>query len=93
MYAKLQNGRLIAAPKSLPGDGVVVYNPPDDMYRASGYKRVEYSPSPEAPDGYIYEVGWEERDDAIVEVWTLVKLPDELDDAEALAIILGGGDA
>lgn len=92
MYAKLIDGALTAAPKKLPGDGVIVYNPPAEMYAAAGYKPVQFTEMPEAPSGYYYESGWEEQDDAIVQVWTLTPLPDDIDEAEAYDIIFGGAE-
>ena len=37
----------------------------------------------------MYDAGWEEQADAIVQTWTLVHLPDDVDDAEAFDIIFG----
>lgn len=90
MYAKLIDGVLHIAPKKLPGDGVIVYNPPESMYREQGWKPVTFVDPPEAPSGYYYEPGWEEQPDAIVQTWTLTPLPDDIDDAEAYGIIFGG---
>ena len=92
MYAKLIDGALQIAPKKLPGDGVIVYNPPEEMYRAAGYKPVTFTDAPEAPEGYYYESGWEETADAIVQTWTLTPLPDDIDEAEAYDIIFGGAE-
>lgn len=93
MYGKLNDGNLTIAPRKLNGDGVVVYNPPAEMYLAAGYKPVEFTDSPEAPEGYTYESAWEETAGSIVQTWTLVPLPDDIDDAEAFDIIFGGGEA
>ena len=90
MYGKLENGDLIEAPKKLPVSDTTVWNPRDEQYRAAGYKPVRFTDAPEAPSGYVYEPGWEEQDEAIVQVWTLAPLPDDIDDAEAFAIIFGG---
>ncbi len=92
MYGKLIDGALQIAPKKLPGDGVIVYNPPEEMYREQGWKPVTFVDPPEAPSGYYYESGWEERDDAIVQTWTQTPLPDDIDDAEAYGIIFGGAE-
>lgn len=92
MYGKLINGNLTIAPRKLNGDGVVVYNPPEAMYRAQGWKPVEFTDSPEAPEGYTYEAGWEETAESIVQTWALVPLPDDIDDAEAYNIIFGGAE-
>lgn len=93
MYGELIDGNLLIAPRKLNGDGVVVYNPPESMYRAQGWKPVEFTDAPEAPEGFYYESGWEETADSIVQTWTLVPLPDDIDDAEAFDIIFGGGEA
>lgn len=91
-YAKLIDGNLQIAPRKLPGEGVVVYNPPAKMYLAAGFKPVEFTDAPEAPEGYYYDSGWEEQEEAIVQTWTLVELPDDIDDAEAFDIIFGGAE-
>lgn len=91
MYGKLIDGVLRYAPNKLNGDGVVVYNPPAEMYLELGWKTVEHTDPPEAPSGYYYESGWEEQTDAIVQTWTLAPLPDDIDEAEAYDIIFGGG--
>ena len=90
MYGKLTDGNLTIAPKKLNGDGVVVYNPPTEMYTRAGYKPITFTDEPEAPSGYYYESGWEEQGSAIVQTWTLVDLPPDIPDDEAMAIILGG---
>lgn len=90
MYGKLNDGRLTIAPRKLPGDGVAVYNPPEEMYLAQGWKPVRFTDTPEAPTGCCYESGWEETNEAIVQAWTLTPLPDDIDEAEAFNIIFGG---
>lgn len=92
MYGKLINSELQIAPKKLNGEGVVVYNPPAEMYLAAGYKPVTFTDAPDAPGGYYYESGWEEQTDAIVQTWALMPLPDDIDDAEAYDIIFGGAE-
>ncbi len=90
MYGKLINDELKIAPSKLPGDGVTVYNPPAEMYLAQGWKPVTFTEPPgDPPEGYHYESGWEEQTEEIVQTWTLVESPDDIDDAEALAILLG----
>lgn len=90
MYAKLVDGNLRIAPRKLPSDGVIVYNPPAEMYLAAGYKPMTFTDSPEAPEGFYYEPGWEEQTEAIVQTWTLTPLPDDIGEAEAYSIIFGG---
>jgi len=92
MFAKLIDGELRRAPNKLPGDGVTVYNPPAEMYLEAGYKPVQFTTSPDAPDGYTYESGWEEQEDRIIQTWTLVEIPDDIDEAEAFDIIFGGAE-
>lgn len=92
MYGKLIDGELYGAPKKLSGDGVVVYNPPAEMYLEQGWKPVTFVDPPEAPSGYYYESGWEEQTDAIVQTWILTPLPDDIDEAEAYDIIFGGAE-
>ena len=93
MYGKLIDGNMRIAPKRLPGDGTIVYNPPAEIYIAAGYKPVTFNPMPDAPRGYYYESGWEETEDAIVQTWTLVELPDDVDETEAWEILFGGDEA
>ena len=92
MYAKLIDDALTIAPKKLNGEGVIVYNPPAEMYLAQGWKPVTFVDPPEAPSGYYYESGWEEQTDAIMQTWTLTPLPDDIDEAEAYDIIFGGAE-
>lgn len=92
MYGKLIDGNLQIAPKKLPGDGVIVYNPPAEMYLAQGWKPVTFTDPPEAPIGFYYESGWEEQAEAIVQTWILTPLPDDIDEAEAYDIIFGGAE-
>ena len=91
MYGKLINGNLTGAPKKMPGDGTIVYNPPEAMYLAAGYKPVTFTDVPgDAPSGYYYENGWEENENEIIQTWTLVESPDDIDEAEAWEILFGG---
>lgn len=92
MYVKLNDGDFQIAPRKLNGDGVVVYNPPESMYLAQGWKPVEFTDAPEAPEGFYYESGWEETTESIVQTWTLAPLPDDIDDADAFDIIFGGAE-
>jgi hypothetical protein len=90
MYAKLINGVFVAAPKKLSVHDTIVYNPPDDMYSAVGYKPVVFTEHPDEPDGYIYKSGWNDENDVIVQIWTLMPLPNDIDEDEAYRIIFGG---
>lgn len=53
-------------------------------------KDVVLTEKPTATSGFYYEEGWEDNGEEIVQTWTLVELPDEVDDAEAFNIIFGG---
>lgn len=90
-YAKLESGIIHYAPKKLTIGANNVWNPTGEQYEEAGYKVVEYTTQPEAPEGYYYASGWEEQENAIVQTWTLEELPAdiEIDDIEALGIILG----
>ena len=81
MYAKLRSGYLISATENLPTK---------EDYIAAGYKPVVFIPRPENSGSNGYTVGWKEQEDAIVQTWTLVPLPDDIDEAEAYDIIFGG---
>ena len=91
MFAKLNEGNIVFAPQKLNGDGVIVYNPPAEMYLEQGWLPLRFTDEPESPAGYYYESGWEEQTDAVVQTWTLTPLPDDIDEAEAYDIIFGGG--
>lgn len=93
MYAKLQNGILRSAPKTVTWNGCTVNNPSADKLVELGYKLVVYTDMPtDAPEGKHYESGWEEGD-KIVQTWALVEDPiypePELSAEEALNIIMG----
>lgn len=93
MYAILDNGRLIRAPKMLDVGDSHVYNPNDAQLRAAGYKPVETTDPPgEPPEGWEYVTGWEDRGETIVQTWTLQELPPEEPSAEELLGILLGGE-
>ena len=63
MYAKLQNGFLRSAPKTVQWQGHTVNNPSADKLAELGYKPVVYTDMPtDAPSGQHYESGWKEGD-------------------------------
>lgn len=75
MYAKLENGYLRSAPKTVQWQGHTVNNPSADKLAELGYKPVVYTDMPtDAPSGQHYESGWEEGD-KIVQTWTLTDDP------------------
>ena len=97
MRAKLIEGDIIFAPRkmntTIDGEPYVVFNPPDEMLAADGWLPVRYTEPGEASPGCHMEPGWEEQNGEIVQIWTEVEDSDEISDAEALEIILGGGEA
>lgn len=91
MYGKLEDGVLKRAPKMMDIGDNHVYNPTAEQYEAAGYKVVNYTEPPEAPEGFHYEPSWEEAEDSINQVWTLVEDPDEVSPEEALDFLFGDG--
>ena len=94
-YAKLIDGALVYAPRKIQteidGERYTVYNPPDELLAEQGWLPVVFTDMPDvAPEGYVYAPGWEQAGDEIVQGWELVEAPDDVSDAEALEIILGG---
>jgi len=90
MYGKIEDGILKFAPNKLYGDGVVVYNPPFDMYLSQGWKLVQYTEEPsDAPSGYYYKSGWDEEENIIIQTWELSPLPEDISGEEAFNIIFG----
>lgn len=73
MYAKLQNGFLHSAPKTIVLDGKTINNPLPEELERLGYKPVVYTDTPiEVTEGKHWGSGWEEEENAIRQVWTLV---------------------
>ena len=94
MHAKLQNGFLRSAPKTIVLDGRTINNPLPEELEQIGYKLVVYVDTPsEATEGKHWESSWEEEENAIRQVWTLVDDPvypePELSAEDALNIIMG----
>lgn len=76
MYAKLQNGFLRSAPKTVTWHGCTVNNPSADKLAELGYKLVVYTDMPaETVEGKHYESTWEETDTEITQVWNLADDP------------------
>lgn len=68
-------------------NGYLLYAQRDGQIDAEYDEFVEFIKSkPEEPDGHIYKLRWPEK------TWELVEIPesDEVDDSEALEILLGG---
>lgn len=72
-YAKIENGRIVFAPKTLVVDGRLVSNPTRAMYRAAGWKvYVDLPASKSAPQGMHWERdGWLDLPDMIRPRWRL----------------------
>ena len=94
MHAKLKNGFLRSAPKTITLDGRTINNPYPEELEELGYKPVVYTDMPtEVTDVKNWESGWTEEVNAIKQVWTLVDDPvypePELSAEDALNIIMG----
>ena len=94
MYAKLQNGILRSAPRTVKWHGCTVNNPSADKLVELGYKPVRYTDMPENTEsGKHYESGWTETETEIVQTWNLVEDPvypePEISSEEVLNIIMG----
>ena len=94
MYAKLQNGILRSAPKTVVWRNCTVCNPGPKQLAELGYKLVAYTDMPENTEsGKHYESAWTESETEITQVWNLVEdtiYPEpELSSDEALNIIMG----
>lgn len=76
MYAKLQNGMLHSAPKTVTWNGCTVNNPSADKLVELGYKPVVYTDMPENTEtGKHYESSWTETEAEITQVWNLADDP------------------
>ena len=91
-YAKLINNDLQFAPNPIRAGDNIIGNPPDDVYLAEGYKPVRFTQQPEPLGGGHYDAVWTETEDAIVQswIWREAADEDEITDAEAMEILLGG---
>lgn len=94
MHAKLQNGFLRSAPKTIVLDGKTINNPLPEELEQIGYKPVVYTDMPkEVTEGKHWEYGWTEGETEIKQVWKLVEDPvypePDLSAEEALNIIMG----
>lgn len=94
MHAKLQNGCIRSAPKTITLDGKTINNPYPEELEHLGYKPVVYTDTPtEATEGKHWESSWKEEETEIKQVWKLVDDPvypePELSAEDALNIIMG----
>lgn len=88
-YAKLINGSLRCAGNPILADGCWKGNPPDAVYASLGFKPVIFAKPPEAEPGFHAVESWTETAEAIMQDWSL-EPEGELEDGEALNILLGG---
>ena len=89
MYAKIIDGNIQFAKRIEKIGGEMVNFPTEEQYRSIGFLPVRFVDYPD--DGKYYEESWEEADDEIVRTWTMVELPDEVDEAEAWNNLFGEG--
>lgn len=76
MHAKLQNGFLRSAPKTITLDGRTINNPYDSELEQLGYKQVVYTDMPtDVTEGKHWESEWVEGETEITQVWKLVDGP------------------
>lgn len=76
MYAKLQNGMLRSAQKTVQWHNCTVNNPSADKLMELGYKPVVYTDMPEnTTEGKHYESSWTETEAEITQVWNLADDP------------------
>ena len=74
MYAKIENGTLIPAPRRIVLSGMQIFNPTPDQLTQAGYKPVTETPMPDdAPDGQHYEPTYSDSGDTITQGWTLAE--------------------
>ena len=93
-YGKLIDNELVFSPKKvqtvIDEETYNVYNPTAELLVEQGWFPIITSEPGEPVEGYHYEAHYEEQGNQIVEVWELVSNEEmEIDDGEALAIILG----
>lgn len=88
-YAKLMDGSIFFAPQVIVHDTQRIYNPPAELLTLHGFKPVRFTEPPEIEPGYEAVSGWEETQEAILQIWT-VQPEGELSDGEVLNILLGG---
>lgn len=89
-YAKLIDGAISYAPRSVLVDGYWIGNPTPETLIDIGYKPVNFTDPPETEPGYVAVPGWYDDGDAIRQVWTVVEEPDEVDADRAMEILFGG---
>ena len=87
MYAKLENERLVYAPKFLIVGSLKVWNASESDYIAQGWYPVIRTDAPVTEDGYYAESYYEQEDKQIVQKWEIKVAEPSAE--ELLAIITG----
>ena len=73
MYAKLENGTLVFAPRRIILNGMQIFNPADEQLISAGYKPIIETPMPDdAPEGQHYEAQYTDSGDSITQSQVLV---------------------
>lgn len=87
MYAKLENGQLRYAPRSIVLNGMRIVNPSAEQYAAKGWLPLILTDIP-PEDGKTATATYEEQDGKIVQSWTLSDSPaPELTTEERIAAL------
>ena len=76
-YAKLIEGWPVFAPRMVKYNGYKIYNPPEEILIALGYKPVQFTEPPEVPEGYFLVESWTETEDKIIQVFNVLPIPEE----------------
>ena len=93
-YVKLQDGRLIYAPKKIKNGDTITYNPTGEMLLPLGYKPLTIKPMPTVEAGYHLEPVYSDADTEVIEDGAVVEDPPIEPDAEdILNVLLGGGES
>lgn len=90
-YAKLIDNQIQFSPNPIHIGTRWRINPPGSVYEAEGYKPATYTDPPGEPDaGYQWVETWSETENAIVQGWEQIPVPDDVSADEAMDILFGG---
>ena len=74
MYAKINNGELVSAPRFLwRKNGLPIMNPTEDDYLNAGYLLFVPSELPDVEDGYYSVCDFEQTDRELIQTWHVLK--------------------
>ena len=90
LYAKIINNKIQFAPRHITIGTNNIWNASSDIMLSLGWKSVILTQMPAPPEGYYYELEWEEDENTIIQTWILKEIPEEVSLNEALSILLGG---